>query len=54
MGTKGRGELENTSQRMEDRRKGMETRDRDGLESMDWMERQADCKAGRAKKKNLW
>ena len=35
MGTSGWGEPEDTSQRKEDWRKGMETMEREGLENMD-------------------
>ena len=37
-------------QRMEDQRKGTETTDRDGLESMDWTEGQADLRPGKVEK----
>ena len=37
-------------QRTEDRRNGTETTDRDGLESVDWMEGQAAWRAGNVEK----
>ena len=37
-------------QRTEDFMKGTDTMERDGLESMDWMEGHSDCRAGRVEK----
>ena len=45
-GTRGQGEPEDTSQKMEVLRKGMETTEREGLDSIAWMEGQADWRAG--------
>ena len=37
-------------QRTEDFRKGTDTMEREGLKSMDWTEKQLDCRAGREEK----
>ena len=42
------GKPEETSQRMCEQRKGMETTEREGLEIMNWTEEQATWSAGKA------
>ena len=50
IGTSGRGDPEDTSQKMEDVWKGTETTEREGLNNMDWTKGHLDCKAGRDEK----
>ena len=53
MGTRGRGDPEDTSQKTEDFWKGTETTEREGLDNMACTDGQSACRAGSVEKSKL-